>query len=426
MAQSRHKMRKRVHRKPSCATSPGSGIGDSSVEPIRAFLRLVLETYIAFRVRNVQWSVFCRNRSVVSPERIVVVDEFRIKIGSKSARCPALPGGVIGKNPAARIALDTARLRTVVSMPTTTVTALDEPESLSQRRRVLDEVPGTIPGAGSERALQGACEADGPVLLLVFYENGSGGKLENRQIQVPVNRAPTSLGFVLFVLDRIDVEVANTCWHAEHGQQTRFGEGMGQALAHLATEKRAGILDFLQQFLRPQLGNQFVTVELRVRGKHGRESVPISRRRHELLGELLSPGLGVVEEVAGGYDLAVNVGGSVIAGIPHAKAFTFRANILEGFREPSLTKEPFCDYLLTLGQKRRRRWLSCYPFRMPEIIQIVTLAPAHGHHERERLTSPASTAYPLLIIETLRWHVCLKHCLERTDVDTDLHGRCDG
>jgi hypothetical protein len=60
---------------------------------------------------------------------------------------------------------------------------------------------------------------------------------------------------------------------------------------------------------------------------------------------------------------------------------------------------------------------------MPEVERVMASAPTEGRDKRKRLISPTRASNTLLIVKTLRRHICLIDSLKRSDIDTDLHRR---
>jgi hypothetical protein len=54
----------------------------------------------------------------------------------------------------------------------------------------------------------------------------------------------------------------------------------------------------------------------------------------------------------------------------------------------------------------------------------MALGSTHRQRHRKGLASSASTTDALLVVEPLRWHVGLQHCLEGSDIDANFH--CGG
>src|SRR5207245_4424503 len=82
-----------------------------------------------------------------------------------------------------------------------------------------------------------------------------------------------------------------------------------------------------------------------------------------------------------------------------------------------------CRDRLRLCQERGRRRVPGNLLGVPKVMEIVALAPADGDDHREGLASSTRTADSLLVVETLRRHVCLENGLERANIYTDLHRR---
>src|SRR5690606_27419869 len=81
---------------------------------------------------------------------------------------------------------------------------------------------------------------------------------------------------------------------------------------------------------------------------------------------------------------------------------------------------------LLLGQERGWWRIAGDRLGIPEVVEVVTPAPAHRQDERVGLLPATGTPDPLLIIEALGRHVRLENCLEWTDVDPDLYRRRHG
>ena len=91
--------------------------------------------------------------------------------------------------------------------------------------------------------------------------------------------------------------------------------------------------------------------------------------------------------------------------------------------EPALVEESAGNVVHLLRQKRRRRDVSSYPFRMVEVIEVVTPSTADGEGHGERLAATPRSSHALLVVEPLWGHVRLEHHLEWADVDANLHRR---
>jgi hypothetical protein len=102
------------------------------------------------------------------------------------------------------------------------------------------------------------------------------------------------------------------------------------------------------------------------------------------------------------------------------------AKYVEGRRQPYFSHNTLRDFLVASGKERRRRGISSDGFRRTEVVQVVAPATAKSSDQRKRLTPPAGASDPLLIIESLRGHICLIHRLKCTDIDSYLHRCCHG
>ncbi|OJV11728.1 MAG: hypothetical protein BGO12_10790 [Verrucomicrobia bacterium 61-8] len=59
------------------------------------------------------------------------------------------------------------------------------------------------------------------------------------------------------------------------------------------------------------------------------------------------------------------------------------------------------------------------------IMLVMAAASADSQHGCKRLASPSGASYALLVVKSHRRHICEHHCLESTNVNTDLHCRSD-
>ena len=121
-------------------------------------------------------------------------------------------------------------------MPTTTIVTVKEPERLAEGIDEWHEISGTLGGTESERVLQRTGEANAPMLLFVFDDNGTGRELEYGDVEVAVDRAPATFGIALLSLNGTKIEISHTRRHAEHRQQTSFGQRMCKAVTSVTGE----------------------------------------------------------------------------------------------------------------------------------------------------------------------------------------------
>src|SRR5262249_54857184 len=90
--------------------------------------------------------------------------------------------------------------------------------------------------------------------------------------------------------------------------------------------------------------------------------------------------------------------------------------------EPPLPEESSSDVGHALGEEWRGWDVACDLSRFAKVVQVVTLRAADGEHDRVGLLAASGSAHSLLVVESLRRHVCLKDCLKWSDVDAHFHG----
>jgi hypothetical protein len=113
----------------------------------------------------------------------------------------------------------------------------------------------------------------------------------------------------------------------------------------------------------------------------------------------------------------------IVSGVRLAATDAFITDERKRGSQPDLAQQPKRDGIMIYGEEWRRRRIAGYRLWMPEVERVMASAPTEGRDERKRLISPTRASNTLLIVKTLRWHICLIDSLKRSDIDTDLHRR---